>query len=152
MTVSSNGYYRAIYPASIVPEGSDILNNTVQVNLPSLQVYEGTNVDNQGYQKIRLPMGAYITSGNTLRFSNLCSVIKVRVNNESDTVTVDKVIKEIRIDADNTYLSGAGTATVTTSSASDIDDDNKITITPTGGKKYVKLFGKIPLYKVKYYS
>lgn len=136
VTVSSNGYYRAIYPASIVPEGSDILNNTVQVNLPSLQVYEGTNVDNQGYQKIRLPMGAYITSGNTLRFSNLCSVIKVSVNNESGT---DKVIKEIRIDADNTYLSGAGTATVTTSSSSDIDDDNKITITPTGGKKYVKL-------------
>lgn len=137
VTVSSNGYYRAIYPASIVPEGSDILNNTVQVNLPSLQVYEGTNVDNQGYQKIRLPMGAYITSGNTLRFSNLCSVIKVRVNNESGTD--DKVIKEIRIDADNTYLSGTGTATVTTSSSSDSDDDNKITITPTGGKKYVKL-------------
>ena len=133
---STNGY-RAIYPASIVPEGSDILNNTVQVNLPSLQVYEGTNVDNQGYQKIRLPMGAYITSGNTLRFSNLCSVIKVRVNNESGTD--DKVIKEIRIDADNTYLSGTGTATVTTSSSSDSDDDNKITITPTGGKKYVKL-------------
>ena len=132
----TNGY-RAIYPASIVPEGSDILNNTVQVNLPPLQEYEGTNVDNQGYQKIRLPMGAYITSGSTLRFSNLCSVIKVRVNNESGRD--DKVIKEIRIDADNTYLSGTGTATVTTSSSSDIDDDNKITITPTGGKKYVKL-------------
>ena len=82
-------------------------------------------------------MGAYITSGNTLRFSNLCSVIKVSVSNESGRD--DKVIKEIRIDADNTYLSGAGTATVTTSSSSDSDDDNKITITPTGGKKYVKL-------------
>lgn len=133
---STNGY-RAIYPSSIVPEGSDILNNTVQVNLPPFQEYEGTNVGSQPYQKIRLPMGAYITSGSTLRFSNLCSVIKVSVNNESGTD--DKVIKEIRVDADNTYLSGTGTATVTTSSASDNDDDNKITISSTGGKKYVKL-------------
>ncbi len=132
----TNGY-RAIYPSSIVPEGSDILNNTVQVNLPPFQEYEGTNVGNQGYQKIRLPMGAYITNGSTLRFSNLCSVIKVSVNNPSGTG--DKVIKEIRVDADNTYLSGTGTATVTTSSASDNDDDNKITISSTGGKKYVKL-------------
>ena len=133
---SANGY-RAIYPASIVPEGSDILNNTVQVNLPPFQEYEGTNVGSQPYQKIRLPMGAYITNGSTLRFSNLCSVIKVSVNNPSGTG--DKVIKEIRVDADNTYLSGTGTATVTTSSASDNDDDNKITISSTGGKKYVKL-------------
>ncbi len=132
--VSCTNGYRAIYPASIVPEGSDILNNTVQVTLPSRQIYNTTSVAGVNYQKVQIPMGAYIASGNTLRFSNLCSVIRVTVDNPSDA-TEDRRIKEIRIDADNTYLSGTGTAAIGTN-----DDDNKITISNVQtNKKYVVL-------------
>ena len=132
--VSCTNGYRAIYPASIVPEGSDILNNTVQVTLPSRQIYNTTSVSGVTYQKVQIPMGAYIASGNTLRFSNLCSVIRVTVDNPSDA-TEDRRIKEIRIDADNTYLSGTGTAAIGTN-----DDNNKITISNVQtNKKYVVL-------------
>ena len=53
---STNGY-RAIYPASIVPEGSDILNNTVQVNLPCRQKKKKKNPSSHGclYHKWQHP-------------------------------------------------------------------------------------------------
>jgi len=103
--VSADGY-RAIYPASLVPANMDITNSSsIPVTLPATQVY--TLVD--GHQRVNAPMGAY-TDGEVLQFHNLCSIVHVVVNNNTGS---DMALDKLRIAADNAYLSGAGTATVT---------------------------------------
>ena len=98
--------YRAIYPASIVASGSNIANShTVPVTLPSTQTYSIVG----NHQHCELPMGAYLTSGNTLLFHNLCSVVRVSVNNQTNDALA---ITSITIAAENAILSGEGTATI----------------------------------------
>ena len=128
--VVSTNCYRAIYPANIVTASDISGNNPATVTLNKRQQYVGTSVDGNPYQKIKLPMGAYIASGKTLRFSNLCSVVRVNVDNTNGTDV--RNIQEITITSANTLLSGTGTATVSTN-----DADNKITL--SSGEKTVIL-------------
>jgi surface protein len=103
--------YRAIYPASLVTEGSNIANNaTIPVTLPATQKYQVVD----GHQRVDAPMGAY-TEGSTLQFYNLCSIVHVVVNNNTGS---DMTLGSLKIEAANAYLSGSGTATVT-----GVDDD-----------------------------
>ncbi|MBR3412864.1 MAG: BspA family leucine-rich repeat surface protein [Bacteroidales bacterium] len=98
--------YRAIYPASLVAAGSNIASSpSVPVTLPSTQTYSVVG----GHQHCELPMGAYLTSGNTLLFHNLCSVVRVTVNNQTNDALA---ITSITIASENAILSGDGTATI----------------------------------------
>lgn len=98
--------YRAIYPASLVAPGIDLAASpSVPVTLPATQAYALVG----NHQRCELPMGAYLTSGNTLLFHNLCSVVRVTVNNQTNDA-LD--VTSITIAADNAILSGEGTATI----------------------------------------
>ena len=141
LNVESNDGYRAVYPASLVSQGTNILNG--------YSSYDGITVtlDNQDYntvelndggstvvkQKIKLPMGAYIGSGNTLVFHNLCSVIRLELTN---TLTSREAmeIQKITVKAASSYLSGIGKAYITGDETGD-----KIVITSNGGKHDVSL-------------
>ena len=107
--------YRALFPASLVTSSMDITNSSsIPITLPATQVY--TLVD--GHQRVDAPMGAY-TNGEILQFHNLCSIVHVVVNNNTGS---DMALDKLRIAADNAYLSGTGTATVTGA------DDDGITL------------------------
>lgn len=113
--------YRAIYPASIVASGSNITGSpSVPVTLPATQAYALVG----SHQRCELPMGAYLTSGNTLMFRNLCSVVRVTVNNQTNDA-LD--VTSITIAADNAILSGDGTATIAG------QDNDAIVMSATGG-------------------
>lgn len=104
--VVSADAYRAIFPARLVTSGSDISYSAgIPVTLPSTQVY--TMED--GHQRVDAPMGAYITSGTSLQFYNLCSIVRVTVNNATGSnLSVDRII----LKTDNARLSGTGVATI----------------------------------------
>ncbi len=107
--------YRAIYPASLVTEGSNIANNaTIPVTLSATQKYQVVD----GHQRVDAPMGAY-TDGSTLLFHNLCSIVHVVVNNNTGN---DMTLGSLKVEAANAMLSGTGTATVNGS------DDDGITL------------------------
>ncbi len=117
--VVADDAYRAIYPASLVAQGSSISRlESVPVTLPSTQVYE---LDGDGHQRVNLPMGAYITSGTTLQFYNLCSVVRVTVSNQLST---DISLSGIIIEAEHAFLSGQGIATVSGQSSDHITMSN----------------------------
>ena len=117
--VVADDAYRAIYPASLVAQGSSIGNlESVPITLPSTQVYEQ---DGNGHQRVNLPMGAYITSGTTLQFYNLCSVVRVTVSNQLST---NLSLSGIIIEAEHAFLSGQGTATVSGQSSDHITMSN----------------------------
>ena len=104
--VVSASAYRAIFPASIVPTGSDISSsNSIPVTLPFSQQYELVG----SHQLVDVPMGAYITSGSTLQFYNLCSIVRVIVSN---SLNRELQLSRIELQAQTAKLSGSGTATV----------------------------------------
>ena len=107
--------YRAIFPASLVAEGSNIATGaTIPVTLPATQKYQVVD----GHQRVDAPMGAY-TDGSTLLFHNLCSIVHVVVNNNTGS---DMTLRSLKVEAANAMLSGAGTATVNGA------DDDAITL------------------------
>jgi len=71
--------------------------------LPSEQPYF---LDDDIYQYVYMPMGAY-TTGNTLLFHNLCSVVRVTVNNLTNS---SFTLNEITLTSTHTGLSGGGMA------------------------------------------
>ncbi len=104
--VVSASTYRAIFPASIVPTGSDISSSgSIPVTLPSSQQYELVG----SHQLVNVPMGAYLTSGSTLQFYNLCSIVRVIVSN---SLNRELQLSRIELQAQTAKLSGSGTATV----------------------------------------
>ena len=105
--VTSASAYRAIFPASIVPDGTDISSgNTIPVTLPATQQYQLVG----NHQLVDVPMGAYIATGSTLQFYNLCSIVRVIVSN---SLNQELPLRSIELQAQTAKLSGAGTATVT---------------------------------------
>ena len=104
--VVSSSVYRAIFPASIVPTGSDISSSSsIPVTLPSTQQFELVG----SHQLVDVPMGAYLTSGSTLQFYNLCSIVRVIVSNSLNS---ELQLSRIELQAQSAKLSGSGTATV----------------------------------------
>ncbi|MBR3412680.1 MAG: BspA family leucine-rich repeat surface protein [Bacteroidales bacterium] len=117
VTTSSN--YRAIFPASIVTPNTDISNNSsFPITLPSVQRYELVG----NHQQVDVPMGAYLTNGSTLRFYNLCSIVRVTVSN---ALNQPLPLRHLVLEAENARLSGEGTATVSG------DSTNHITMSGT---------------------
>ena len=116
--VVSASAYRAIFPASIVPTGSDISSsNSIPVTLPFSQQYELVG----SHQLVDVPMGAYITSGSTLQFYNLCSIVRVIVSN---SLNRELQLSRIELQAQTAKLSGSGTATVSGQASDPINLSN----------------------------
>lgn len=144
---SSDDGFRAIFPAKLVTPNTDISSTTnVPVTLGNQTYRTFEDENNNITQKVELPMGAYTSSGNTLVFHNLCSVIRLNLTNtlgQNTTNTtaddVEMIINKITIKAQNqitnqtTFLSGTGTATVNNSESND-----KIVL--TSGSNEVSLF------------
>ena len=104
---NSTSGYRAIFPASILTNSDANINSSssVAVTLPTTQVFEMVGI----HQRVDVPMGAFIDRGSTLQFHNLCSVVRVYVSN---AINAQLPITGITITAENAYLSGTGTATI----------------------------------------
>ena len=115
--VASANTYRAIFPAGIVAESCKSCNSSLPVILPTKQTYRIAN----GRQRVEMPMAAYLTSGNTLRFYSLCSIVRVTVSNPLDRVLP---LARIEVRTQTAKLSGAGTATVVRQESSHIDMSN----------------------------
>ena len=139
--VNHADYFRAIYPASIVSSSANISGSaSVPVTLPSRQKY----ITDNNIQRVEIPMGAYTTfngTRNTLQFRNLCSIVRVTITNDIDPTAPDPnqtnnggvmEIQKISLDADNTLLSGQGTATI-----EGVGGTNEIEL--TSGNKWVTL-------------
>ena len=105
--VTRHDTYRAIFPASIVNSNSTNISNnsSISVTLPSVQYFQMVG----NHQRVDVPMGAYMTSGSTLQFYNLCSIVRVTVSNSLNT---DLSLSSIILHAVQARLSGAGTVTV----------------------------------------
>ncbi len=105
---NSTSGYRAIFPAGILTNSNANINSSssVAVTLPATQVFEMVG----SHQRVDVPMGAFIDRGSTLQFHNLCSVVRVYVSN---AINAQLPITGITITAENAYLSGTGTATIT---------------------------------------
>ena len=111
--VTRNDTYRAIFPASIVT-GSNISNSSsVPVTLPAVQQYQMVG----SHQRVDVPMGAYLTSGSTLHFYNLCSIVRVTVSN---SLNQDLSLSSIVLQTEQARLSGSGTAVVNGSASNAI--------------------------------
>ena len=122
--VASANTYRAIFPASIVAESGKSSNSSLPVILPTKQTYRIAN----GQQRVEMPMAAHLTSGNTLRFYSLCSIVRVTVSNPLDRVLP---LARIEVRTQTAKLSGAGTATVVRQESSHIDMSNNASNTST---------------------
>ena len=104
--VTRHDTYRAIFPASLVASGGNISSSSsIPVTLPSSQTCQMVG----DHQRVDVPMGAYLTSGSTLHFYNLCSIVRVMVSNTRNT---NIAVRSITLTASQARLSGNGTATV----------------------------------------
>ena len=127
--VVSASAYRAIFPARIVAEGADISSmSSIPVTLPATQLYELVG----SHQLVDVPMGAYLTSGSTLQFHNLCSVVRVIVSN---SLNRELPLRSIELQAQSSKLSGTGTAIVSGQQA------DRITLSGSGQNRVSLVFG-----------
>ena len=116
--VAAAASYTAIYPAGIVTGA-----NTV--NLPAEQVY---SVDGSGNQIIAAPMAAY-TNSTTLTFANLCALIRVDVNPQSNNLTMERII----VTSSSVNLCGSGTIDFSgTPTLGTLDGSRTVTLTFDG--------------------
>lgn len=112
--VTASSGYRALYPANLVPEGTDISSSSsIPITLPAVQ----TRLYQAGRLKMDIPMGAYLTNGSTLQFHNLCSIVRITISN---SLNAGLTLGSIVMHAENACLSGAGTAIVTGSASDSI--------------------------------
>ena len=106
--VTASSSYRAIFPASIMTTPEDDISNvgySINVWLPNIQYYELVG----DHQRVDVPMGAYITSGSTLQFNNLCSIVRVIVSN---SLNRELPLSRIGLEAETAILSGRGSTRI----------------------------------------
>lgn len=132
----TDGKYYAVYPASIVvaPEEatrdntySVTTDGAVQcsIHFPHVQNY----VEEEGKQKLDLPVGAVITDNSrVLRFYNLCSLVEVTYNPQGQTVK----LTSIEVTAINKGLWGDGVAILS-------ENNSKLSFPNDGDKNRVVL-------------
>lgn len=134
--VTASSAYRALYPASLVAEGIDISSSaSIPITLPAVQTREYQ----AGRLKMDIPMGAYLSDGNTLQFHNLCSIVRITISN---SLNAGLTLGSIVLHAENACLSGAGTASVTGSSSDCItmasNASHDVTLDFTGDNPYIE--------------
>lgn len=133
--VTASSSYRALYPANLVPEGTDISSSSsIPITLPAVQ----TRLYQAGRLKMDIPMGAYLTNGSTLQFHNLCSIVRITISN---SLNAGLTLGSIVMHAENACLSGAGTAIVTGSASDSIamssNASHDVTLDFTGNNPHV---------------
>ena len=133
--VTASSSYRAFYPTNLVPEGTDISSSSsIPVTLPEVQ----TRQYQAGRLKMDIPMGAYMTSGSTLQFHNLCSIVRITISN---SLNAGLSLGSIVLHAENACLSGAGTAIITGSASDSIamspNASHDVTLDFTGDNPYI---------------
>ena len=133
--VTASSSYRALYPANLVPEGTDISSSSsIPITLPAVQ----TRQYQAGRLKMDIPMGAYLTNGSTLQFHNLCSIVRITISN---SLNAGLTLGSIVMHAENACLSGAGTAIVTGSASDSIamssNASHEVTLDFTGDNPHV---------------
>ena len=103
VTTSTSGY-NAIFPSRIV---NSMENGTASITIPTAQDYVWDDVHE--CQRLDMPMAAR-TTGNTFYFKNLCSVIRVTVNNgtgsEFDVSSIIVTVSGVNISGDATVTFG----------------------------------------------
>ena len=109
--VNATAPYVAIFPAEYA---SGTTTNPI-VTIPAVQVYEA--VENS--QKVMTPMVA-VSNNNSLFFYNLCSLVKVTVENNTGA---SLYLKKIIIKADASNLSGSASLTINTNNETVIAGD-----------------------------
>ena len=100
--VTSQAPYVAIYPAEYA--SGESTNPTVTI--PAVQVYE-TDGNNQ---KVMTPMAA-VSNDNSLFFYNLCSLVKVTIENNTGA---SMSLKKITVKANSSNLSGSAALSIST--------------------------------------
>ena len=112
VTVNDNGY-SAVYPSSIATNYFGPTTTSFNVTLPTTQTY---SVDGSGNQIISAPMFARCNKNETtLTFQNLCSLLKVTVNNDRSE---DIDMQSITVTSSSGKLSGVATISNATTTAS----------------------------------
>lgn len=130
--VQRTGYYRAVYPSSIV--SGSLSSNNVTVNLPATYQYQ---LDGSGKQLLATPMAAYLaddsvenSTNNMLFFKHITGAIVVRVTNGlSASDNFNLVIDQVTVTSDNYNISGNVTVNMT-----DIDN-----VSPVSGGNSVSM-------------
>ena len=100
VTTNRNGYY-AIYPSRIV---NSMENGVASITIPTEQTYKLVD----GKQRLDIPMAAF-TTGNTLYFKNLCSIVRVTVNNNTGS---DLILNSIILSVDDYNICGDATVNI----------------------------------------
>ena len=97
-----NNHYLAVFPADMVASGQTGATGSVSLILPREQQFQSSS-------QAKVPMIAYTTTGRTLDFKNLCSLLKLTVRNSTAN---DITLSRITLTATNALLSGPVTASI----------------------------------------
>ena len=147
--VPTSSVYCAIFPATAVKPGSVSIPDatgsgikaTIKFDSQQKYIWDETNER----QRVNMPMGA-VTTGNTLYFKNLCSILRVNVNNRSNR---DFDVMKLTAHAiGNAYLTGyadvtlseGGAPVMTVSSLNQSGQDNVLSLYNPNGQS----MGTIP--------
>lgn len=111
-TQTENIVLNALYPATAISQGATLSDeNQISINLPNEQTY--TVVD--GKQVINAPMAAQAkvnaSHGANLKFSNLCSLLKVKVHPNVYVISITVSQVPASEGGSNQPLAGTGTVT-----------------------------------------
>lgn len=141
--------YCAVFPARLVEDMGAISSSscTAHIYLNTHQKYQ--EVSEGGPQKVEMPMAAFTTSGTTLYFKNLCSVIRVEV--QTNTTIGQFEVRSITVDA-GTAIAGHCTATITPDGVSIVEPDQAENRSVTLHKNDYSTMGLIsPNYPKSFY-
>lgn len=138
--VNLAGIYRALYPDTLNSTAT-LTDDEVDVNIPHSYTYR----ENDGLQRLGVPMAAYGTSSNRLLFQHLTAALTVEIKNTYGfTIEVDSVVV-----ASNQYqLSGDKTVTLTASidvepnDSGVADRDKRVAVYFNGGTSLQILAGE----------
>ena len=131
--VPASTVYSAIYPARMVgtmgtPTDGTSAGVSASIYFDPHQFYRWD--ENENRQLVDMPMGA-VTTGNTLYFKNLCSIIRLTVTNDLTNATASHDIQQVNFDvkrltvhASGAYVAGYANVTLSENNDPVIDVNN----------------------------
>jgi hypothetical protein len=125
-TADANSVNRAVYPASMVGEGTSFASDAIEVTFPAEYHYREAD----GHQQIEIPMVAKSTGTDALEFKHLTGALCVQLYNNSGA---EVLVRSVTIASDNSQLSGpctvdVSTAAITTRVAEPTTAQKKVTL------------------------
>ena len=148
-TQNENTVLNALYPASVIAQNASLNNNQIRIKLPSEQTYTVVG----GKQVINAPMAAQATvnarHGAELKFSNLCSLLKVKVHPNVYVISITVSQAPASEGETNPPLAGTGTVTFAESGSSltmDAGGSTSVTLTVNASREDGEFYVVIPPY------